>query len=625
MRFFTRTNGVRPPVYIKGAILERSTIHQAMSTSLMSAAEERILLQRSPEKRIEQLLNECRAIQYSNPDAALVFAERAYAESKRFRLSEKELHSLRMHGICLYAAHRYTQALEIFEKGHRLSVRRKDRVGAMKAQQNIGQTLRRLGRATEALDAYNRALALAVPDVDTDVLKNLYTNIGSVLLSLNRPAEALASYSEALALVERHDDAPFVAYLTGNIADVYINLGDVENGVDWARKSLDIHRSTGDAYGMALALSNLGRAYNRKGDTDTSLSCYVECLGLMADINNEQGRGRTLLFMAKLYVSRGQYDRALECASAAATIFATLAEADYQADAACILADAYVQGGNVAAARTTLQRARSIVATSQNLSKHVDVLVALADVDLHVGKFSAAVTTLRKALALAETSESALSKAIVHEYLSDALSALNKHKDALAHSKLAFHFRQAEDARLHADHAQALKMRLDIERAARERERLDIEAHRMAHDLEVRSKELSASALALAQQNDLLSSIADAIRLALKQPTMAKTHLRSALLQIDKHQRHGEDRKHFEEQLAIVQEKFLSALAERCPGLSATERRLASLLRLGLASKEVADVMAISTKSVEVYRSRLRSKLSIDHSVSLVSYLNSLG
>ena len=62
----------------------------------------------------------------------------------------------------------------------------------------------------------------------------------------------------------------------------------------------------------------------------------------------------------------------------------------------------------------------------------------------------------------------------------------------------------------------------------------------------------------------------------------------------------------------------------RCPNLSERERRLAILLRLGFSSKEIASIVNLETKSIEINRYRLRKKLQLDRGENLVSYLQML-
>lgn len=69
---------------------------------------------------------------------------------------------------------------------------------------------------------------------------------------------------------------------------------------------------------------------------------------------------------------------------------------------------------------------------------------------------------------------------------------------------------------------------------------------------------------------------------------------------------------------------FMGRLAQLYPDLSSNETRLAVLIRLGISSKEIATLLNISPKSVEINRYRLRKKLGLDRKASLTQFINNI-
>ena len=71
-----------------------------------------------------------------------------------------------------------------------------------------------------------------------------------------------------------------------------------------------------------------------------------------------------------------------------------------------------------------------------------------------------------------------------------------------------------------------------------------------------------------------------------------------------------------------IRPQFIKELSKRATAkLSSTELRLAMLLRLNLSSKEIAPLLNISVRSVEIKRYRLRKKMELEHEDSLVEYI----
>ncbi len=74
-----------------------------------------------------------------------------------------------------------------------------------------------------------------------------------------------------------------------------------------------------------------------------------------------------------------------------------------------------------------------------------------------------------------------------------------------------------------------------------------------------------------------------------------------------------------------VHSNYLKKLKEHCPELSTSELKLAAYLRLNLSTKEIAQLMNISTRGVETSRYRLRKKLGLTNEESnLFSFLTNI-
>lgn len=80
----------------------------------------------------------------------------------------------------------------------------------------------------------------------------------------------------------------------------------------------------------------------------------------------------------------------------------------------------------------------------------------------------------------------------------------------------------------------------------------------------------------------------------------------------------------FEIQIDELHQEFFRKLKEKFPALSMHELRLCAYLKIGLNSKEIAEIMNILPSSVFVSRSRLRKKLNLSADDDMVSFFNSL-
>ncbi len=74
----------------------------------------------------------------------------------------------------------------------------------------------------------------------------------------------------------------------------------------------------------------------------------------------------------------------------------------------------------------------------------------------------------------------------------------------------------------------------------------------------------------------------------------------------------------------IANKNFIQRLDKEYPELTQTDKKILVLLRIGLTSKEIAPLMNISPKSVEISRYRLRKKLNLDKNTNLSDFSKSM-
>jgi DNA-binding CsgD family transcriptional regulator len=78
---------------------------------------------------------------------------------------------------------------------------------------------------------------------------------------------------------------------------------------------------------------------------------------------------------------------------------------------------------------------------------------------------------------------------------------------------------------------------------------------------------------------------------------------------------------HFAKHFDKVHSDFLIQLKAKHPTITPNELKLSAYLRMNLSTKEIAQLMNISIRGVEISRYRLRKKLGIITEISLFDYL----
>lgn len=580
----------------------------------------------SPQARVEERLESCRALQYDRPAEALVFAQEALNIAKKFKLQERALHCQRMIGICYYAERNYEVALTHFERtlpGYR---RTKDRKGESRALQNVALTLRQLGRNEDAIERFRQSEKIVRELRDDTFLMTILTSIGSTYSVLGRSKEALQAFSECLTIAERVDDSSMRARITGNIADVYIGIGDTETAIDWSNRSLDLHRRNADNMGVGLTLSNLGRVYQRIGNLDAALAAMSEALVVMSTLSDIHARGRIMMYLANILLQKNRYAQAQAIAEEALDIFLKTNDTEREVRCRITLGELAANQGRYSEAQKHFHAASRRMQTIDNASLEIEITQHQASLMVREGAWQEAVKRLTRGVKLAVKNTMHGLEAMLEKRIAEIYEKYDDYKLALQHERRASAAQLAADADLRDQHSKSLELRLEMEREARERERVESANERLTFQLDTKERELNLNVLSIAQKNELLSELARDLNSAVRSDESERLQqLRGVLRKIDMHRKTGEDWKNFNEQLADVHDTFIRTLTSKHPSLTAKEVQLASLLKLNLSSKEISQVLSIGVASIEVYRSNLRKKLGLEGGAALTTYIQSLG
>jgi AraC family chitin signaling transcriptional activator len=137
--------------------------------------------------------------------------------------------------------------------------------------------------------------------------------------------------------------------------------------------------------------------------------------------------------------------------------------------------------------------------------------------------------------------------------------------------------------------------------------------------IENKNRELAISTMSMIKKNTLLGSIKDQL---VKVSELSE--LKKVVRNIDQNINNDDDWNFFEEAFNNADQDFLKKIKEIHPNLTPNDLRLCAYLRLNLSSKEIASLLNISSKSVEIKRYRLRKRMNLDHGTNLIGYILSV-
>ena len=138
-----------------------------------------------------------------------------------------------------------------------------------------------------------------------------------------------------------------------------------------------------------------------------------------------------------------------------------------------------------------------------------------------------------------------------------------------------------------------------------------------AEILELKNKELTASALKMIEKDELLLEVKEVIEEFKESGN--KRPLDSVLNKIKINSK--QDWKEFDARFTSVNQDFYAKLSEIYPELTPRDHKLCALIKLNFSSKEIAQLIGISMESVNTSRYRLRKKMKLDKADNLVDII----
>jgi len=187
-----------------------------------------------------------------------------------------------------------------------------------------------------------------------------------------------------------------------------------------------------------------------------------------------------------------------------------------------------------------------------------------------------------------------------------------QHRKKLLKQKEQYEERQRQLQYLH---------QLELEK--NEKEIVKLKNEKLEAEIGHKNSELANSAMHLVQKREMLGKIRDDLNGLLKKidNEQVSGEFKKLLKILGEDNKIDDNWEHFAHHFDKVHTDFLVVLKNRYPALTATELKLCAYLRMNLSSKEIAQLMNISIRGVEIGRYRLRKKLQLSKETNLFEFL----
>ena len=168
----------------------------------------------------------------------------------------------------------------------------------------------------------------------------------------------------------------------------------------------------------------------------------------------------------------------------------------------------------------------------------------------------------------------------------------------------------------HAADLEKRKKEMEMSLLENKQQIMKVKNEQLKLDIENKNRELAISTMSIIKKNKVLNNIKKEFL-----DSNSELKNKSVLRLIDKNLNDKDDWEFFEEAFNNADKNFMKKVKKLHPNLTPNDLRLCAYLRLNLSSKEIANLLNISVRSVEIKRYRLRKKMELLHDTSLVNYI----
>ncbi|MFA9390673.1 MAG: two-component regulator propeller domain-containing protein [Prolixibacteraceae bacterium] len=166
------------------------------------------------------------------------------------------------------------------------------------------------------------------------------------------------------------------------------------------------------------------------------------------------------------------------------------------------------------------------------------------------------------------------------------------------------------------------QLELENEQRLHHQRIVELENEKLQTEIEFKSQQLAAMTMTTINKNEILSAIKKVIDIQMDElgSRFPKKNYLEIVNAIDKFLS-DDDWATFESNFDRAHQDFFNRLKQQFPDLTPGDIKLCAYLKMNLASKEIAHLLNISIRSVEVHRYRIRKKLNLAPVENLVEYL----
>lgn len=509
----------------------------------------------------------------------------------------------------------------------------------------------------KAVDYTQKSIDLKQKNKIINDLEINYMILGVIYTEQGKYTEALEMFLKSNEYCEKNENENSIASNYNNIAIVYSNLNDEISAIEYYNKSLDIYIKLQNKHGELKILNNLAVVYEKNKNLTKAKEYYNKALSSSREINYPKGIAMTLSNLASINITEKSYNKAKENLSEANILYSNMDDNYGIVYVNFLIGQLYYETGNYYTAVNYTKKAFDLASNLGLAETAHSSALQLSNIYEDMSDYKKSLKYYKDYHNINDSIFNAENSGIIEE-MKNKFSLENKEKELkIKNQKIELLEKQKKLGTIknYALISVILlvliiivfviiffkgKIKRNNELAAKNKEIADTEkkileleikskefkANQLEHEIEYKNKELQNFAHYIVDKNEFIIKIQNDLKKVKKNIAEKDTeiNLQSVLTEINNKIVSERENEEFLAHVDQINSNFYYKLKEKYPEISENEQRLASLLKIGLLSKEIASILHITPKSVDTNRYRLRKKMNLSQDVNLKEFFKNL-
>ncbi len=518
-------------------------------------------------------------------------------------------------------AHQYLMiALEIYES-------KNNERGIIQCYDALSLLFVSQGDFENAINYNNEILKIHKQNNDEKGIAASTNHIGITYFIMEDYQQAEKYYEEALKMFSNLNDTFGQAKCYNNLGIIYKRTNRVNKAIYQYEKAAGLFKEVKEFKAASYALSNIGGIYMEQKDFKKAERYLNEALAIKRELKNEIEVSQMLKNLGDLYMEMGLFEKSIKYHNDGLAIARKLGSKVEQSQSLQSIAETYAKVNNYKKAYEFHQQYK-LMSDSLVNEKSKKAIYNLK-ISYETEKKEQQISFLSKQNRNQKITNIIISIALVLSFLTMLLlySRFKMRKKVLKAKKYQAEAELEEQKAVQKQ--QELQSKLRLEEEQRKQEELKTQAEltllnneKLQAELDYSHRELSSTTMYAYQKNEILNKINEII----VQLTPENKETKEKVKELKGIVKNNLDDENDWERLKLHFEKvhpdFFCSLHEKHPSLTQHELKHCAYLKIKLSNKEIAALLNVSPKSMQMARYRLKKKMDLGPDEDLIEFIN---